>query len=379
MATHADKVNSLYRQKTSNFMTLAQRLTDALGRAPLFNAIIFQAVQEFVRRNPQWKTFADIPLCESIPVPMNKILIDATMQRALNLRHIANILSNFQSSMVMAIQVYEDDAMPGHFIAWEGQHTAISLYIVLSQVFGERIAEAMVPVVKYKSKQKLEIRRNFILLNGDAKEQLDFIDLYKQMICGVKIDGAVDQEWVDTALKNDYFEAAGLFATHAKFGDDDQPGAFTLLADTLMSKSLKTRKHPEVTRMFARYWALLGEQRPVAAKEARQLYEYFNACYEQGIKVDDKYLTEFVSFTKEYFDADFNEGGTFWSKVRIVYENWYKKANPESYAEFGLRGFTAEWRCGGPFLIAQLKKSTTLKTPSYVPSNGFTVAKKDLW
>ena len=33
--------------------------------------------------------------------------------------------------------------------------------------------------------------------------------------------------------------------------------------------------------------------------------------------------------------------------------------------EIIVRGFTTEWRCGGPFLIAQIKKSTDLKTPTY--------------
>ena len=246
-------------------------------------------------------------------------------------------------------------------------------------MFGERPANTMVPVVIYSSKQKLEIRRNFILLNGDAKETLDFIDTYKQMVYGVKVDGSTDPEWVDTALKNDYLRDAGLFATHAKFGDDDEPGAFTLLADTLMSNSLKTRKHPEVTRMFAQYWAYLNEERPVRAKEARQLYEYFNLCYEQGIEVDNDYLLKMVAFTKFYFEANFGEDGMFWDKVRMAYTTWYAKANPDSYEEFGLKGFTTEMRTGIPFLIAQLSKSTELKTPKYVPNNGFSVASKDLW
>jgi len=81
----------------------------------------------------------------------------------------------------MAIQVYEDASKPGYYIAWDGQHTAISLYIILTKVFGERTAQTMIPVVVYNVKHKLEIRRNFILLNGDAKEELDFIDKYKQM------------------------------------------------------------------------------------------------------------------------------------------------------------------------------------------------------
>lgn len=379
MSSHAKKVNDQYLHKTSNFITLQQRLSDALHLAPMFAGLLIAAVDEFKRRNPQWKHFIDIQLCQAIQVTIDKILIDTTMQRALNMRHVINILSNFKETMVMAIQVYEDDNKPGYYIAWDGQHTAIALYIILTKVFGEQLAQTLIPVVVYSVKQKLEIRRNFILLNGDAKEQMDFIDIYKQQVSGVEIDGANDQEWVDNAIKNRYFAEAGLFATHSKFGDEDEAGAFTLLADTLMSKSLKTRKHPEVTRMFARYWIFLGVERPVAAKEARQLYEYFNACHAEGITVDDAYLLEMVAFTKQYFDANFGEHGMFWDKVRMAYTTWYAKANPESYVEFGLKGFSAEWRCGGPFLIAQIKKSTALKTPTYVPNNGFVVDKKDLW
>jgi hypothetical protein len=326
-----------------------------------------------------WTQFTDIKLCNAIDVSMDAILIDETMQRELNMRHILKILSYFSETMVMAVQVYEDPSRPGKYIAWDGQHTSIALYIILTKVFGERVAKAKVPVVVYSSHQKLEIRRNFILLNGDAKESLDFIDTYKQMVYGVKVDGSTDEEWTDTALKNDYFAAAGLFATNAKFGDEDEPGAFTLLADTLMSKSLKTRKHPEVTRMFADYWALLNEERPVRAKEARQLYEYFNLCYEQGITVDQQYLLEMVAFTKEYFEANFGENGSFWDKVKMSYTRWYAHANPDSYQEFGLKGFSTEMRTGIPFLVAQMKESTNLKTPVYTPNNGYTVVKQDLW
>jgi hypothetical protein len=131
--------------------------------------------------------------------------------------------------------------------------------------------------------------------------------------------------------------------------------------------------------MFAQYWSFLNQQRPVEPKEARQLYEYFNLCFEQKITVDDKYLLEFVAFTKDNFEADFSPASPFWDKVKASYESWYSKANPESFEEFGLKGFTTEMRTGIPFLIAQLKKSTKLKVPAFTPNNGFTVASKDLW
>lgn len=377
MNTYATRVNKEYEISASNFVTLQERLNEALNKAPYYAGQLDQIVTRFKRINTQWKKFSDLKLCQAQMTQLDKIIIDTSMQRQPNMRHILEIIQNFRETMVMAIQVYVNE--DGDYVAWDGQHTALALYVLATKVFGDRLGACQVPIVVYCTSQKLEIRRNFILLNGDAKQPLDFIDTYKQMVYGVKVDGATDQEWVDTAKKNDYFRDADLFATNSKFGDDDKEGAFTLLADTTMSKSLKTRKHPEVTRMFADYWTRLNAKRPVDAKEARQLFEYFNLCFEQGITVDDEYVKEFVEFTKDFFESDFSPNGMFWDKVKMAYESWYAKANPDSYEEFGLKGFTTEMRTGLPFLIAQLRKSTNLKTPNYTPNNGFTVAKEDLW
>ena len=284
----------------------------------------------------------------------------------------------------MPIQVYEDPEEPGKYIAWDGQHTAITLYIIATKIFGLRPSQVEIPVVVYPTTQKLEIRRNFILLNGDAKEPLDFIDTFKQMVYGVRVDGATDPDWLNTDKKQTFLEEAGLFATNNKFGDEDENGAFTLLADTLMTKNLSKAKSPEVTRMFAEYWTYLNEERPVQAKEARQLYEYFDACYQQGITVDSDYIRTFANFTKEFFEADFSESGMFWDKVKESYSNWYRGANKGSldvneHGEIIVRGFTTEWRCGGPFIIEQIKKSTDLDTPSFTPNNGYKPKESELW
>jgi len=401
MNTYAEKTNSKYEVATSNFVTLDERLQKTLTKSPIFQAQLVGVLSEFKRKfctsrtltvqhhAPKfgWTCFSDMKLCNAIKVPFDKIQIDTTMQREVDMRHILKILSYFAESMVMAIQVYEDPDNPGRYIAWDGQHTAIALHIILTKVFMELPATATVPVVVYNSSQKLEIRQNFIMLNGDdAKKNLEPIDIYTQQVYGVKVDKAPIErfsEWHDTAKKNDFFRDAGLFATHKKFGDEDEDGAFTLLADTLMSKTLKTRKHPEVTRMFSQYWAYLtavsNQPRPVRPKEARVLYEYFNHCYEQKITVDTEYLLEMVNFTYNTFEANFGENGMFWDKVKDSYLRWYKQANKESYEEFGLKGFNTEPRTGVPFLIAQMKKSTNLKTPKFVPNNGFTVVAGDLW
>ena len=375
MSKHADIVNEQYNHKESNFVSLQTRITEAFKLAPKFEAQLEAVIEEFKRRNKgNWSSFNDMALVKAIPVDFSKILIDSTMQRPLNMRHVLKILNYFSQTMVMPIQVYKED---DNFIAWDGQHTSIALYLILTKVFGERQTGTMIPVNIYPVKQKLEIRRNFILLNGDAKEKLDFIDTYRQMVYGAIIDNSDDPIWQDTAKINDLLKNAGLFATHEKFGDDREPGAFTLLADTIMTKKLEKRKDVDVTRMFCKYWVYINEERPVQAKEARMLYEFFDACFKDGIKVNDKYLLDFALFCKEYFEANWSETGSFWSKAKLSYETWYKKANPEEYEENGLKGFTTEPRFGIPFLIAQLKKSTKLKTPKY--KHLYAVAKKDLW
>ena len=60
---------------------------------------------------------------------MDAILIDET-QRELNIRHILKILIKCIESMVMAIQVYEDPERHLKYIAWDGQHTIIALFII---------------------------------------------------------------------------------------------------------------------------------------------------------------------------------------------------------------------------------------------------------
>ncbi len=375
MSKHADIVNEQYNHRESNFVSLQTRITEAFKLAPKFEAQLEAVVEEFKRRNKDaWSSFSEMALVQAIPVDFSKILIDSTMQRPVNMRHVLKILNYFSQTMVMPIQVYKEG---DNYIAWDGQHTSIALYLILTKVFGELQANTMIPVNIYPVKQKLEIRRNFILLNGDAKEKLDFIDTYRQMVYGAIIDNSDDPIWQDTAKINDLLKDAGLFATHEKFGDDREPGAFTLLADTIMTKKLEKRKDVDVTRMFAKYWVYITEERPVQAKEARMLYEYFDACFKDGVKVDDKYLLDFALFCKEYFEANWSETGSFWSKAKLSYETWYKKANPEEFEENGLKGFTTEPRFGVPFLIAQIKKSTKLKTPKY--KHLYAVDKKDLW
>ena len=54
-------------------------------------------------------------------------------------------------------------------------------------------------------------------------------------------------------------------------------------------------------------------------------------------------ILKMVVLTKEFLEANFGEDGVF---RQMVYTRWYKNANPDSYKEFGLKGFTTEMRTG---------------------------------
>ena len=78
--------------------------------------------------------------------------------------------------------------------------------------------------------------------------------------------------------------------------------------------------------------------------------------------------------------ATFDNRNTGLEVFGISYDNLLgldRIANPEEFEENGVKGFTTEPRFGIPFLIAQIKKSTKLKTPKY--KHLYAVDKKDLW
>ena len=86
--TYAARANKEYDSAESNFISRQQRLNEALDRAPHFRSQLDQVIEEFKDRNPQWDSFEDINLCESLETALDKILIDTTMQRQPNIRHI---------------------------------------------------------------------------------------------------------------------------------------------------------------------------------------------------------------------------------------------------------------------------------------------------
>lgn len=370
-STYADQFNAQYAKSESHFVDLAERFNQFCDD----NASVeFRMMtREFRRRHPDFKEIQDVKkrLCCAMTGKLSQIEIDVTMQRLLNLSAVLNMFANFKPTKVMPIQCYEDPERPGKFIAWDGQHTAILLYVLCTMVFEINPADLDVPIVVYDVTSKAEIRENFIGLNGEDKLPLDAIDIFQQMIYGVRVDGSENPSWVQAELKQQMLEQHKLFVTADKFDNTKEVGAISRLTEI-------EKASPQVVKQFGIYWSAIRKQRAVDPKEIYMMMSWLMLAEIQGIEVDENYLFDIADMNLGFFDANFSPSGAFWAKCETAYENWHEKRYhgwdwaPEPAMQ-------KQPTHGLPFFNAQIEKSLGRKVPEYHANNGFTPDEKDLW
>ena len=349
---YADTVNQQFYKSQSQYIGIPQRLKQTIGNSTFYQSVVDDSVQEFKRRYPGIAQWTDVSLCSAVTTTLDKIVIDVTLQRMLMLFHATGILDKFQQIRVMPISVYEDPLAPGQYVCWDGQHTAVVLYLIALAIKAD-ISKCEVPIVVYKSHLKSEMRQNFMALNGDAKQPLDQIDKFHQMIFGVRTDGTQIPAWILAEQKQQALEGAKMFATHTKFGDTDEPGALTRL-DELMD----IRYDLEITQQFCKYFvSICKSNRPVQPKECWLMYEFFRQCQIEGITVDSAYIKGVADSLKTAFSGDFDPI-VMMSQAKVAYREYYERVN--GYA-LGIR--YPEVPIGLTFIIAQIAKNFTGKIP----------------
>jgi hypothetical protein len=359
---YADIINQQFYKSKSQYVDLATRLNSTVGTDTFRQSLIDASIQEFAHRNPHLKTWSAFKFCRSETTTLDKIVIDITLQRMLNLLHATGIMDKFQQIRVMPISVYEDPLAPGKYVCWDGQHTAIVLYLIAVQTLGLDISKCEVPIVVYESSQKSEMRENFMELNGDAKMPLDLIDYFHQMVFGVRTDGSQNAAWMLVEEKQKALESAKMFATHSKFGDTDQPGALSRLDEIMDVKNYDLG----ITQNFCKYFvAVCKSSRPVQPKECWMLYEYFKLCQTEGIEVNDAYIRGVANSLKTAFNGDFNSIALA-SKAKASYQGWW--INTGKSINGTLQGITyPEYRLGITFLIKQIAKNFKGTVPTGNP------------
>lgn len=361
-SVYADIVNQQFYKSKSQYVDLATRLNNTVGSDPFRQHLIDNSVEEFLNRNPKLKTWSNFKFCKSEKTTLDKIVIDITLQRMLNLIHGTGILDKFQQIRVMPISVYEDPLAPGKYVCWDGQHTAIVLYLIAVRALGLDISKCEVPIVIYESSQKSEMRENFMELNGDAKMPLDLIDYYHQMVFGVRTDNSTNSAWMLVEEKQKALESAKMFATHIKFGDGDQAGALSRLDELMDVKNYNL----SITQHFCKYFvAVCKSSRPVQPKECWMLYEYFKLCQTEGIDVTDTYIRGVAKSLRTAFNGDFNSIALA-AKAKASYQGWWLATNRSSNGT--LQGISyPEYRMGLTFLLKQVAKNFNGDVPKGNP------------
>lgn len=357
--TYADTVNQQFHKQQSHYVTLKQRLHSVVNNETYLQSVLDDSVEDFKERNPQYTTWTDLNLCSAQKTTLDKIAIDTTLQRLLAFYWAMNILDSFWEIQVEPIRVYKDPACPDKYVCWDGQHTAIVLFIIASMVLGEDITQCEVPIVIYPSSQKDEMRRVFMAANGEGKRPLDAIDKYQQMVFGVRTDGSMIPSWRVVEQKQQWLESAKMFATHEKFNDTEKPGALTR-----MHELMDTRNYvPEITKYFTKYFtSVCRSSRPVQPKESWMLYEYFKLCeLDSNIEVTDAYIRDVAKALKVVGHGDF-DSTDLWTRARTSYQDYYRRKVRNGYDLLGIR--YPEKPLGMTFLIAQIAKAG-VQTPYY--------------
>jgi hypothetical protein len=359
---YADTVNQQFYKSKSQYVDLASRLAHTVSNDSFRQQLVEASIEEFKVRNPKLSDWVDFKFCQSGTTTLDKIVIDITLQRMLNLIHATRIMDKFKQIRVMPISVYQDPLAPGKYVCWDGQHTAIVLYMIAAQTLGLDIAKCEVPIVIYESSQKSEMRENFMELNGNAKLPLDLIDYFHQMVFGVRTDNSTNASWVLVEAKQKALESAKMFATHTKFGDGDQPGALTRLDELMDVKNYDL----SITQHFCKYFvAICQSGRPVQPKECWMLYEYFKMCQNEGIVVDDAYIRGIARSLRTAFNGDFNSI-VLAAKAKTSYQQWWLDTN-RSF-DGTLRGISyPEYRMGLTFLTKQIAKNFSGVVPTGNP------------
>jgi hypothetical protein len=388
--SYAAQQNAQYNHTGSKYVDLKQRFNDTVSSLPPLKAAgvrsqLKKAIALFKKNNPKITCFEDLQLCVAGLTAMSDILIDITIQRVLNLAWVIEILTNFREPQADPIKLYlvtdGGDLVHSYpvgtklFASWDAQHTAIIYWIIAVMIFNQDPRKVRVPSIEYKVKNRADIRENFVNGNSDiGKLRLDSIDLFRQMVLGVRLDGNKKAEWVEAERKQQYLEQAGLFVTAEKFGDTHMPGAISRMAEIDKYTS-------DVIRKFCLYTSTIPNPRPIVSQEIEIMCAWFNMAKEDGINYTDDEVVSLGDHLHELFDADFHESSDFWIKVRTAYDNWWSKHYAQVPASHRPKNtkMAKNWNTGGTFLWHQLNKTWGGKMPKLNSSTPFIPAKKDLY
>jgi hypothetical protein len=342
--TYAQLQNDKYKTVIDDYVTIPNRVNELTSRRPELIELFKEFAAEF-RSRFMFSTYAEMTRAMvgmgevSMYKPILECDINATMQRDPDGDHIVDLLGNCDPMLVNAIRAYCDptrtDGGGKRFIAWDGQHTVMLLYIIAVYGFGMDPADVRVPVVVYPGHDRAAIRRQFVYYNsGAGSKTLDAIDLFMQYVYGYNNDGNRSDMNVRCYQIQQLAEKYNLFLTHEKFGNADKAGAISRLSE-IMNPNYSV----DVIEKVFYYHSIAAKliSNPVYALEIDNLATYFRACSSQGIVVTSSYVDGMAKIFSSVTNNTWNVGSKKHNKVIVAYKNWFTKAQKRGMFQPGER------------------------------------------
>lgn len=334
--TPAQIVNQKYASNASVFISPEQRVNDYLNAVPGSKTELVEAIKYFKQANPNINVNnLELPIAHMIP--LSDILIDDTMNRPLDWYHLINIVAEFDPVLVDGVRVYEDASLPGKYIAWDGQHTTLALYILFCLIFGKKPEDVMIPVTINRTRLKSAIRKTFIKHNSSTKKggiklELSPLDLYAQQVFGVRIDKSQDPNWIISEQKQTSLENSQLYLI-------DKGSYNSMISDGAITSPEKIiGEDAFIVEQFARYWnfrtALVGSS-VVESKELVIISHLLHCFKNNGVTLTDTDFANMVAIFDKSFNIDFKSKSDIYTRVHKTFDNWYHKTfqlhKPYSY------------------------------------------------
>lgn len=332
MVRYSEKVNKRFSDVANSFVSVIERIENMLELNPNREALenrIEYGLASFKRKNTTLASSKEAYL-GSLPISYDALLseieIDITLQRYVYFNKIVDILNNYFVPSLQAIKVYREP--DGRLVCWDGQHTLIVIYLIVTRILKMNPADVTIPIVISAGTEKTEMRRAMLNENGPGKSPFDDFDVYEQHVYGVRIDGATEDQWLVSERKQQYLENCGMFLANERMYNTDQPGALTRTQEIC-----NTDFTPEVTKWFAEWCRALNEaNRPFGGTEVDLMYNFFNTCIrDETFNLDLMYVMDVADVCKRITGKDFN-GAEFWKKAQESNARFLKEnATPESW------------------------------------------------
>jgi hypothetical protein len=318
------RIHDTYANKPSNYVSLAERVREALAQNNNNTNSLTWAVEEFNQKFPTIKAWKDLRLCEAREISMDKIVIDTTLQRDLDIIWVCEILKNFNSTRADAIKVYRDANQPDNTVTcWDGQHTLVALYVIALIILKLKPEHVLVPIVINPSTSKDEMRENFMAHNGEGKKTVSDAEKHRQMCLGVRVDNSSNMRWQLHEKIQQYLEANNMFVCDKDSQDRDQPGAISNMSEILLTVS-GTFSLADYANFCKYFHSVCNSNRAIDSTEQWQILYLMRALRHNHVLVDDAYIQAMTHTLNKVFTPSLYSGDKLLERAKCAYLDWFE-------------------------------------------------------